>query len=240
MSSWQGESWTPSRELLAAFADGELETPSQARLCREIEDWLARHPEAAAELDAQHELRQLMAATTPVEPPPAAWLRVWWRVLRAPPPRRRRLTPGLWVAGLLAGCAAAVVAAILLLGPGRDQSPVVQHERDSPPVKSAPERPLVPKLPGDSVVVTSPQAKAGDVLEVATSEEVEIMRVAGADTDTLVIGQLPLVGPIILLQPHEVDLRAPANDPARPEVRGSLPMIWTPLPGANDEDKEVH
>jgi anti-sigma factor RsiW len=67
---------------------------------------------------------------------------------------------------------------------------------------------------------------------VATAEEVEILSVAGADTQTLVVGQLPVGGPLELLQQGEVTVTsvAPAaHDNMVPQMRDRPPMIWARL-----------
>src|SRR5205823_2431220 len=45
----------PSPGQLAAYVDGELD----AAACRRVEAWLAAHPEAAAEIEAQRRLADL-------------------------------------------------------------------------------------------------------------------------------------------------------------------------------------
>jgi hypothetical protein len=52
-----------------AYVDGEFD--AQTRL--EIEDWLANHPAAAADVEAQRRLVEMVEATRPAEPDEAAW-----------------------------------------------------------------------------------------------------------------------------------------------------------------------
>jgi hypothetical protein len=220
MNAVPGDSWTPSRELLAAFADGELEDrPHLAELLRQIEGWLADHPEAYDELEAQVELTRVMAATAAALPASATWAEVWSRIVGAP-----RVAVARWkvwsIAGLVTAAAAAIVFAVLRFG-----SP-------EPAPTPAPPKPG-PSSPGVPMVQV-----AVEPLEVATADEIEIVRVAGADTGSLVTVNLPINRPIELLEPHEVDVQPPANNSAGTEVHqsGSGPIVWTPLPRQRDDD----
>ena len=115
MKSSPDESWTPSRELLAAFADGELDDrPHLAGLVGQIETWLAAHPEAFSGLETQMELARLMAATAAAAPPPSAWATVWSRILKAPGKGGSRWKLGAGVVATAA--AAAVVFAVMRSG----------------------------------------------------------------------------------------------------------------------------
>jgi hypothetical protein len=259
MSYSQGDPWTPSRELLAAFADGELDAPHVAPLSRQIEAWLAAHPDAAAELEAQLELARLMASTAPLEPAPATWDKVWSRIQQTPPRRAGRWVAALWLAGLAVTSAAAIGAILWLNGPFQTPAPegppqqaerVIllpplgerepQSARDTVRVRDL-ARPQVALLPVNRVSAGERRPEVVDVLEVATADEVEIVYARGGDTTTLVVGRLPLVGPLILLAPHEVEVKPPVNDSAGTAMRwggGSTPMVWTPLPGETAENKE--
>jgi hypothetical protein len=227
--------------MLAAYADGELDDrPGAARLRHQIKDWLADHPEVAAELDAQLELARLMAVTAPVEPSAATWRQVWDRVGQAPA-RRRRWTAAGWLAGLMAvsSVAAALVIALLqMLG-----SPTLAPVRDAgQPSPNAGQAVAVTPPPARPVIGENPRPNPMNVLAVMTTDEVDIIRIAGADTETVVAGRLPMAGSMVLLEHHEVEVMPPANGTTRTEIRvggsGSSPMAWTPLPGDPDEDYE--
>jgi hypothetical protein len=127
-----------------------------------------------------------------------------------PPALSRRWRPLAWAAAFVAASAAAVWLALLLLQPPpRPGTPPQKMARPGPPV-------------GEPV----------EPLEVAVAEEVEILSVGGADTATLVVGLLPLQGPMELAREGEVEVTQ-----AKPVVRmgpGGTPMIWTPL----DEDEQ--
>ena len=216
-----GDSWTPSRELLAAFADGELnDRPHLTGLLRQIETWLADHPEAFADLEAQLQLTRLMASTAPPTPPRATWEQIWSRIVVAPRAAGSRWK--VWgIAGLVTATAAAIVLAVLHFG-----------SFEPPPA-------LTPTVGPKVVTKNAPPAPpAIEVLEVATADEIEIIRVAGADTGSLVTVNLPLNRPIELLEPHEVEVLPPANNAAGTEVRqtGSGPVVWTPLARERDDD----
>jgi hypothetical protein len=76
-------------------------------------------------------------------------------------------------------------------------------------------------------------AAVDEVFPVATAAEVEILHIDGADTQTLVVGELPVGGPLELADPGEVaitSVQPDARDQATPHVRigdGQRPMIWT-------------
>jgi hypothetical protein len=225
MNPAPGESWTPSRELLAAFADGELEDrPHLAGLLRKIEAWLADHPEAFGDLEAQVELTRLMAGTAPPMPTSATWANVWSRVEKAP-----RTVGARWkslaLGALVTASAAAVVLAVLQLGSSEQPAATTPGPSNDPErLAKAPQRP-----------------EPIQVLEVATADEVEIVRVAGGDTHSLINVRVPVNRPLELLAQHEVELQPPANNPAGTEILqvGSAPMFVTPLPREREEeDKE--
>jgi anti-sigma factor RsiW len=226
MSSWNGDSIVPDPREIAAYGDGELNS-QLAPLRRKVEKWLASHPEAAEELDVQRRLAEVWLATTPSEPDDAVWNRVAARlaqVTRAAPSPQRRLKTwpvALWSAGLLSA-AAAVVWIVLTFLPSRAGREIAVKQ---------------PAPPEPRVTV------AIEVLEVATADEVEIVRVGGADTGTLVIGEPPVQGMLPLVERGEfvVTRLQPAHDNVLPEVRGAdpssgaNPMIWTRLPGQSDQ-----
>jgi hypothetical protein len=70
---------------------------------------------------------------------------------------------------------------------------------------------------------------------VAAAHEVEIMNVEGADTQSLIVGELPVKGPLELAAPGEVtvtSVQPAARDKMMPEVyvQGpGRPMIWATL-----------
>src|SRR4051794_15463828 len=68
----------PTREELAAYADGELRGAAHAR----VQVWLAAHPEAAGEVVSLRQLGHLYRASTPADPGAAAWTAMLDRIER--------------------------------------------------------------------------------------------------------------------------------------------------------------
>jgi hypothetical protein len=215
------DDWRPTPEVLAAYFDGELgDRPESDALRQRIADWLRRHPEARAELTDYARLAGLWEETTPTDPDLDAWRRIEERLEAIPasrPERPRRFPARRWAVALLATAAGVVL--VLWLGLGRREAPppIVELKKPAPP---APAVDL-------------------EVFPVATAAEVTILRVEGADTQTVVVGILPLLGPLELAGPGEVALTSvqpDARDQMLPHVRmtGShRPMIWAPT-GAGD------
>src|SRR5262245_35162523 len=86
----------PFPELLAAYADGELDAAGRAR----VEAWLAEHPDALVELENQRKLSrtntELWQSSAPASPGERSWARMIVRVHTAlthrpaaPEPNRR-------------------------------------------------------------------------------------------------------------------------------------------------------
>jgi hypothetical protein len=84
--------------------------------------------------------------------------------------------------------------------------------------------------------------EVAEVLPVAAGDEVVVLRVEGADTQTLVVGQLPVHGPIELADPGDVvltSLQPDARDNMVPRVSldgPRRPMIWAPVAAEAEED----
>jgi anti-sigma factor RsiW len=105
----------PSAEELMAFADGEL----GGRRAAEVADWVAGHPDAAAEVEEQQRLRMLWEQTAPSEPSRLAWDRTLSGMESALTARRpasawRRFRP-LWLSGVVAASLAVVMLGRSLL-----------------------------------------------------------------------------------------------------------------------------
>lgn len=90
--------------------------------------------------------------------------------------------------------------------------------------------PRSPEVPPPDV-----RAAVEEVFPVATASEVTILRVEGADTNTLVVGELPVHGPLELAGPGDVALTSvqpDAHDNMVPRVllQGpQRPIIWARL-----------
>ncbi len=206
------QDWTPDPQLLAAYFDGELEgrddmTDVRARL----EAWLETHPEAAEKWTKHRQLQELWAETTPAEPPPSAWRQAFAKI----DARRREsiASPsarGPWRALGVLVASAAIFAGLLVGGwyafmarDGKNQPVVI-----APNPKSAP-----------------PEVEEVEIFTVALANEVEILRIDGADTVALVVGELPLDGPMQLADRGEV--RVIRCCPKTIQVRDTgRPMVW--------------
>jgi hypothetical protein len=186
---------------LAGYVDGELD----AARCARVEAWLADHPEAAADVEAQRQLLRLWRTAPPPEPAEAEWAPVLTRLEAAfpavPSPRRGGVP---WRALVVAGLVAASVAAIV--------------------VGSW----LVKRYPGPD---QAPGPEPADALEVASDADVEIISIEGEDVSGLVTGEPPVRDPLLLALPGEVTVRevdpaAVSTPPMRVPDMPTAPMIW--------------
>jgi len=186
----------PSPQQLAAYADGELDPATRAR----IADWLARNADEAADVERQRLADRLCRAVSPPEPSQPAWDAVLQRIdketqiIRAAQrpagidaPRRRLLrSPTLWMG--MATAAALLLA--LLFRPAAD-----------------------PRQPNPAPVLVKafPAASDGDV---------EIISLDAGDARTLVVGEPPFAGLVVLAGPGEVFLEKIEPD----ESDGMMPQ----------------
>jgi hypothetical protein len=215
----------PSPELLAAYVDGEFEgTEELTWHKRSIEDWLDQHPEVAADIVAWRRLKQLCQRAAPAEPSESIWNELWLRVERglrqprAERPLHRRI--GFWLRG--------IAAAVILLGCSASAWFTWRHlARTGSDVELSPA--VAERNNGEG---NEPVQE--EIFPVATADEIAILHVEGDDTATLVVGQLPLNGPLELVEPQEFFLNSVEPDPTDDMVpsfkmdQGS-PMIWAPL-----------
>jgi hypothetical protein len=167
-----------------------------------VEAWLAAHPEAAAEVEAQRRLAELCRTATPPEPGEAAWAALGERIAAGVGTARGR--PGrrfAWIA-LVGSLAAGLFLAWLALGP-------------------VPRGPAPEPAP---VAVVEPYP-------VVSPEDVEIISIAAADRDALVVGEPPLREPLVLVAPGEVEVQSigPEADGMVPYVPAG-PVAPTPVP----------
>ena len=193
---------------MAAYFDGEFEgRDDTAALRRQVEAWLARCPEARAQLTDYRRLRKAWQHTSPTEPRQDHWDHVLAGLAqevgrpRSAAPRRR---PWILAAG------AAAVAASLALAWLAWPNP---HPVDNP------ENQLVLNQPDDDDLPWI----------VARADEIVILAVEGADTGTLVVGEPPLKGSLELATKDEIrvtDMQPDQRDNMVPRVRGDRPMIW--------------
>ncbi len=197
----------PNPEQIAAYLDGEYEHLGGLSAER-VERWLKSHPEALAQVRAQHRLARLWQKTSPDEPAPEAWQRVLAGIERdLDHPARPRPRPwGWWGIGVGLFLTAAACLAVAVLTARR-------------PPEGAPPRPDVPD---------QPVARA--VLPVVDDDEVEILSVRGDDVASLVVGVLPLQGLMVLADRGEVSLIR--GDPSAADMGDGKPPMVRPSPAA--------
>ncbi|MBA4063606.1 MAG: hypothetical protein C0501_07815 [Isosphaera sp.] len=208
-------------ELLAAYADGELDADTRAA----VERWLADHPEARAELDAQRAFSPangpLWESAEPPEPPPAAWAAVRGGIGdRLDGPIRYRGRAVGWVAGGLAAAAVAASAAWLAL------APVAPPEARDIAVVPAP----VPAPSEDPLTGFA-------VLPMAGDDDVTLDRVPDTRAGWLPVGRHPLDGALALVAAEELEVEDadpspawPAGGPKLTAAPGDAPMIFAAKP----------
>lgn len=198
---------SPRAEELAAYVDGELTEADQQR----IEDWLAEHPEAAAEVNSLMKLDCLLQAHTPHEPAEAEWAAVLQRIEQGMIHRERVAQQTkrnrFWVAMALGAGAAAILLALVL---NMKQEPQVAHQ------------PTEPAFP------------------VVADDDIEITSVDAADAHALAIGEFPLRANVVLVSAGDVALRSVESDPqwGFPDMHmqtdgNETPMIYAPLLAAD-------
>jgi hypothetical protein len=223
-NGWDGP---PPPELLAAYADGELDgRDAVLPLKHKVEAWLRANAGARADVDMQRCLRRLWNATTPPEPDEAAWQQVLARLPQSPAPAPKAKFPIRWVAAAAVLVASAAGLAIYfwpqrLEGP--DMADRTLMHAPSIDFKNTP-RKMEPR---------TPLLDDGEVFAVATAEEIEILRVQGQDVRSLAVAD-PSLHRIELMGPGEAALTK------QPPMRGvrmegsQRPMIWARL------DSEMH
>ena len=214
-------SWRPTPELLAAYFDGEYEGRDDlVHLKRRIEDWLAVHPEECEELCDFRRLKHLWQQTTPADPQPEQWSAMFTRLKplvdtrTVSSPRRRRS----WLLGTGLTASAAVLAFV-----------AVYLSMPAPPAQEAAKAVKATAIPAPKAIDDE-----FEFLPVADAREVTIVRVEGDDTQTLVVGALPLQGNLELVAAGDVivtQIRSDAKTKAtHPVLIGSTsPMIWAKM-----------
>jgi hypothetical protein len=229
------------RELLAAYVDGELDAAGRAA----VERWLADHPEASAEVEAQRELSPANVPLWERAEPPEPSLLAWANVRRGieeelTTPGSIPMRPGRWrvaawtVGGLLtAGVAAAVawVAFTPIVPPPIPEQPV---EVARAPANAGPE---IAPLPRD-VTSPPPELVAGfAVLPMASDDDVILERVPETHTGWLPVGEPPFSGLLVLASEEEVHLEEvdpspawPTGGPKMTTAPGDAPMIFAAKP----------
>ncbi len=219
-------------ELLAAYADGELDDAAAAA----VERWLAADPAAREALAAQTALSrdndELWAAAEPAPPCPAEWARVRDAVrntlLMRCPKAAAGAAPLSWLHR--PWCPARVTAAVLVGGLAAAVGWFTVAAPPAPP-------------PGQSLAVVpvgpaAPDPLAGwAVLPVATADEVEIQAVRGGLIGSLTVGRPLFAGSVVLAAADDVQFEGADPDPAWPtgEPRmttspGDAPILYATAP----------
>lgn len=179
--------WTPDPQLLAAYFDGELEgRDKMADMCVRIEAWLEMHPQAADAWAEHRRLRELWAETTPPEPAPALWSQTLAEIetgRRLPAAARAGQRPWLAAGLFVASLALFLFLLFNVLRQGPENLPVVMGPQEKP--SQALDQDL-------------------EIFAVASASEVTILHIDGEDTVALVVGALPLDGPMELAERGEV------------------------------------
>jgi hypothetical protein len=200
-------------ELLAAFADGELDAVTRAR----VEKWLETNPAARSALETQQRLsrrnRKLWWTTSAPNPSEAEWDRVLNNIhdaleipVRPTPaqPLRRR-----WRLRYLVPAISAAVAIVYLIIPGS----------------------------GPVLIESAGPAGTEESLVLATDADIDIVSIDDRDALAILIGRRPLSGPVVLAGVGDVELKnlQKAEDGMLPKVQmneaGFAPMIIAPIAG---------
>lgn len=227
----------PWPDVLAAYADGELDPSARAV----VEQWLASNPVARDELRTQRQLSpdnwRLWQKTEPQLPSEAAWSAVLESISLAATPepatpsthypphlpgqgRSRWERAGRWLAVGVA--ATTVVIGLVALRQGQERPAPPHQEQRTPEV--------VEFHPSD------PLAGMG-ILPLASNEDVDICRVGASEDGWLPVGVVPLSGPLVLAGVDDIALDGAAPDPAWPSGSpqitrgpGEAPMIFAANP----------
>lgn len=211
-------------DLLAAYADGELDPAARER----VERWLAEHPEAHEQLRAQRDLSPENWQLWQNAEPPAPSEEAWTEVRRSVEEETRErpavvplpVKPWQWAAIGLATGAAAVAAVLLAEWLTVKPNPGV-------PEQGPPQGPEVVQ-PAPHI---APQPIEVAALPMATDDDVELLRVPG-ETDWLVVGKHPLPDELVLAGPDDVEVTDldpddwPDGGPKMFTTPGDAPMIF--------------
>jgi hypothetical protein len=220
------------RELLAAYVDGELEGEARAR----VERWLADHPDARADREAQRALSPANAGlwerAEPPEPSQVQWrarFRAIEKQLAAPSSRPR------WRAGLLAlaGLATAGVAAAVAWVAFGPATPTVPAPQSKP--QELARSPARAPLPREAALQSEDPLADTAVLAMANDDDVILERVPEFPAGWLPVGRHPLQGAMSLATTEELLLAEvgpstvwPTGAPKMTTAPGDAPMIFAP------------
>jgi hypothetical protein len=192
----------PPPEWLAGYADGELD----AAAARRVRDWLAAHPDFTDDLAMQVHFSpanvSFWQSVTPAEPSEAAWADVAWRIQEAVEAEQHRPPPRRAFPwwSTLTGLGLAAGLALALLVPSPRRS------------------------------LSRPTAADAEAWTLAESQDVEILSLRSDDANLLVVGRMPLAGPLELATVDELEFHTMApSDGMQPEISpmnpGDVPMV---------------
>ncbi len=229
-----------SLEMLAAYADGELDADG----CALVERWLTAHPEAMKELRTQRELSPtnyvLWEAAEPLQPTAEAWVAVRQQIEAESTTTRHRTADryrGLRVAGLLVtgltltGSSAAMLWVAFI-------SSMQQPKSEPPtPTELANTKPHSETAPAPHTPQADPLATIA-VLEMPTDDEVILDRVPTLSTGWLPVGRHPVPGMLTLATVEELTLEevspsrlwSTSSGPKMTTAPGDAPMIFAAKP----------
>ncbi len=203
-------------ELLAGYADGELGPADRAM----VEGWIATDATLRADLETQqrltHKNADLWQKIAPPVPSDAAWSRVLAGIEAGVQPA----VPGVnyrtsgqrgWSRWALA---AAAIAALFLVAVGFSFFPTTNHNING-------------------------LYTASDAFQIARADEIDILSVQG-DEDMIVVGRLPLGGPLDLVTVGDTEYWVTAAESSETPTKANVPPgdkqrpIWwnsmTPVP----------
>ena len=221
------------RELLAAYVDGELDGDARAR----VERWLADHPDAHDEVNAQRALSPantgLWERADPPKPSEGKWsgcLGAVERRLEAPAaaPRWRA---GVWAVAGLATMGVAAAVAWVAFGPAT-QPPPADELKPAGLVHNLSRAPLPREKTAMTAGPDDPLAGM-TVLAVAGDNDVVLDRVPEFPGGWLPVGRHPLQGVLTLAGEEELLLAElgpseawPTGAPRMTTAPGDAPMIY--------------
>jgi hypothetical protein len=232
-----------SGELLAAYADGELDADGRAL----VEGWLAAHPEATDVLRTQQEFSAsntaLWDAAEPPQPNVAAWNAVRNAIaaeLTPPATDSAGRSRGIRVAGwLLWGLTISGVASAIswaAFGPALQQPAAEEHRITGLVCQQDPCVPVAPEP--HSLDKSADPLSEFAVLPMPTEDDVVLDRIPSCCGGWLPIGRHPITGTLELASADDVFLEevtpCPAwsthSAPKMTPAPGDAPMIFAAKP----------
>ena len=210
-------------------------TPTRALA---VERWLADHPEARGELNAQRALLPPIthsgnARTRPSRPREhGSFATARCKMQLAAPVSTHRRRAGIWAIAGLAAAGVAAAMAWVAFGPTTSSTPPV----DTKPSELARDLPRAPFPREGGFALRSDDPLAGmAVLPMATDDEVVLDRVPDFPAGWLPIGRHPLQGVMALASEEELLLAElgpsairPTGPPKMTTAPGDAPMLFSP------------